>query len=527
MEIINIFGKEVYKISALEQVKRFLSLGSDNGTYCVKSTDLLEMNIKSIDIVLNDEDERFKLLDIIKFYIDNNKCKKQETIVYLLAKCCSYEAHNKNTDILEFRTEAYSLLNIVCTIPTTLFLFIKYTKHIYNKIYNTNGWNNLHKRAINNWYSSKSDETLLYHITKYKDRNGYTHKDVLRLAHIKPDTIGKHDIYKYIIKGFDAVCNIMDDIDGDSNKLIGFIRDYECMKTATDSNIIVELINKRKFAREHIPTNMLNDPLVWEALLVNMGDIALLRNLNKLTICGLFDNYEIVTNVCDKIINIKKIHPIQLLIALKMYSSGCGCKGSNVWTPNQDIIDSLNDKFYELFKNVIPSGKRVCIGMDVSGSMYSNKAIGTECMSAAEISCALAMIMKYSDDRIDIMGFSNKFIPLNISPHRRLDDNLNTIKNLPFSSTDISLPFIWALDNNKEYDAFIVLTDNETNTNSIKPIDALKQYREKMNISSCKLIVVAMTANDISVADPNDKDMLDIAGFDASVPDIINEFINL
>jgi len=46
-----------------------------------------------------------------------------------------------------------------------------------------------------------------------------------------------------------------------------------------------------------------------------------------------------------------------------------------------------------------------------------------------------------------------------------------------------------------------------------------------MKIPHCKLIVVAMTSNNVSIADPNDKNMLDIAGFDASVPDIINDFI--
>ena len=123
------------------------------------------------------------------------------------------------------------------------------------------------------------------------------------------------------------------------------------------------------------------------------------------------------------------------------------------------------------------------------------------------------------------MGFSSEFVQLNIDPFRRLDDNLRTISNLPFSSTDISLPFTWALEKNKKYDAFIVLTDNETNSNKIKPIDALNLYRNKMNIQNCKLIVVAMTATNFSIADPNDKYMLDIPGFDINVPDIINDFI--
>ena len=39
-----------------------------------------------------------------------------------------------------------------------------------------------------------------------------------------------------------------------------------------------------------------------------------------------------------------------------------------------------------------------------------------------------------------------------------------------------------------------------------------------------KLIVVGMAANEFSIADPDDPGMLDVAGFDLSVPNLISEF---
>jgi 60 kDa SS-A/Ro ribonucleoprotein len=518
MEILNSCDKEVFQISEIDQVKRFLALGSDNGTYYITPQDLTKLNIESIENVLKSNDKS-KLIDLIKLYI--GKCKKHEPLVYLLARCCVYDSQNSSVESLEFRKSAYELLDKVCTIPTNLFLFLKYTKLLYNKHKKSNGWNNLHKRAVCNWYNSKDDMNLIYQMTKYKDRHDYTHRDVMRLSHIIANSVDKQHIYRYFVKGFDAVCGIM----GDESDLMGFIRDYEIIKSSEDEDLVIQLINKRNFAREHISTHMLSSKLVWDALITRMPPIALLRNLNKLTICGLLDNFEGEQKVVEKIKSIKNVHPMHLLIALKMYSSGEGFKGSNKWIPNQSVVDSLNDKFYNLFQEVIPSNKRVCIAMDVSGSMHYSKANGTECMSAAEISCALTMVMKHCDPKTEIMGFSSTFIPLAISPGKRLDDNLEKIKEIPFSSTDISLPFIWARENQKEFDAFIVITDNETNCNKIKPVDALRQYRSLMRIPNCKLIVVAMTANNVSIADPNDRNMLDIAGFDASVPDIINEFI--
>jgi 60 kDa SS-A/Ro ribonucleoprotein len=45
------------------------------------------------------------------------------------------------------------------------------------------------------------------------------------------------------------------------------------------------------------------------------------------------------------------------------------------------------------------------------------------------------------------------------------------------------------------------------------PSQALDRYRQKTGIPA-KLIVVSMTANPFSIADPNDAGMMDVVGFD-------------
>lgn len=519
MEVLNSSNLPVFQISDVDQVKRFLSLGSENGTYYISERDLTAINVASIENMLTSEDGRNDLLDIIKDYAVNRKCKKQEPLVYLLASCCTYRVNDP--DFVSYRTKSYELVPQVCTIPTTLFMFIHYCKQLCKTKYNSNGWNNLHKRAISNWYKNKNASNLVYSLTKYKDRCGYTHKDVLRLAHIKPETEDQKLIFKYVASGYDSMCQDYHLVDSD---VLEFIKDYERVKSATDVDMVVEGINRWKFAREHIPTNHLNNTDVWAALLPHMADIATLRNLNKLTSCGLFDNNFFIDMIQKKISNIKDIHPMHLLIALRMYNKGSGFRGSMTWNPVSHIVDALDKQFYKLFKTVKPTGKRVCIAMDVSASMQGAQAIGTECMSCAEVCCALAMVMKANDASVDVMGFSTGFVPLRIDPEESIETNMRRITNLPFQATDISLPFRHSLTHNKSYDAFVVLTDNET-TFTINPTNELRRYRSTMKIPHCKLVVVAMAANSFSIADPNDKNMLDVAGFDASVPDVINEFI--
>jgi 60 kDa SS-A/Ro ribonucleoprotein len=56
------------------------------------------------------------------------------------------------------------------------------------------------------------------------------------------------------------------------------------------------------------------------------------------------------------------------------------------------------------------------------------------------------------------------------------------------------------------------------------PSQALRQYRAKTGINA-KLVVVGMTADRFSIADPKDAGMLDVVGFDTATPNAMSEFI--
>ena len=120
-------------------------------------------------------------------------------------------------------------------------------------------------------------------------------------------------------------------------------------------------------------------------------------------------------------------------------------------------------------------------------------------------------------------ALSSGLTPLSISPRQRLDDVVKSIGALPFGGTDCALPMVEALKHRWEVDTFVVYTDSETWAGDIHPAQALREYRERMGIAA-KLVVVAMTSNGFSIADPNDAGMMDVVGFDAAAPQVIAEF---
>lgn len=113
--------------------------------------------------------------------------------------------------------------------------------------------------------------------------------------------------------------------------------------------------------------------------------------------------------------------------------------------------------------------------------------------------------------------------PLAISPRQRLDDVLKTVSDLPFGGTDCALPMVWALQNKVEADVFVVYTDSETWAGNVHPVQALREYRERMGIPA-KLIVCGMVSNGFTIADPDDAGMLDVVGFDVATPQLMSDF---
>jgi len=256
----------------------------------------------------------------------------------------------------------------------------------------------------------------------------------------------------------------------------------------------------------------------------------LIRNLATLTRVGLLApgsdaTRRVVEHLGDRErLRAARVHPIAVLAALKTYASGRGARGHGTWEPLVGIVDALDAAFYTTFQNVEPTGKRWLLALDVSGSMSWGQIAGVPGLTPRDASGAMALVTAATEPHYSINGFSTTFMPLPISPRQRLDDVVKAISGLPFAGTDCALPMVHATERKLPVDVFVVYTDSETWYGKIHPVQALQRYREKMGIPA-RLIVVAMVANQFSIADPEDAGMLDIVGFDTATPAVMADFV--
>jgi 60 kDa SS-A/Ro ribonucleoprotein len=294
-------------------------------------------------------------------------------------------------------------------------------------------------------------------------------------------------------------------------------------------NAWVAIIDGSSLSWEMLPDAALNEPRVWRALIANgIPQTALIRQLPRLTRLGVIGPKDMSTtaNVAAKLADPERlrkarVHPVNVLVALRTYASGQGARGQETWQPVSKITDALDAAFYAAFGAVEPSGKRTMLALDVSGSMTA--PVSGLPLSCREASAALALVTAATEPMAFTVGFSRGLTQLDISPRQRLDDAIRKVSNLPFDRTDCSLPMLWAAQERAEIDHFSIYTDNETYAGRMHPHQALEAYRQKTGINA-RLSVVGMTATDFTIADPDDPGSLDVAGFDSAAPSLLSAF---
>jgi 60 kDa SS-A/Ro ribonucleoprotein len=505
--VLNSAGGYAFAVDDWQRLDRFLILGSEGGSYYASEKKLTVENAQAVLRCYADNPAR--VVDRIVEISESGRAPKNDPAIFALAMIVGQKA-----DCLNLVAKA---LPKVCRIGTHLFQFAE-------AVQSFRGWGRSLRRMIGDWYLSLPPEKLAYQVVKYQQRNGWSHRDLLRLSHARPDNDRHAALFKWITKGIVEVDSgpAIDTFSGENIVLA-----FEKAKRCTDKKEICSLILERDLPRECIPTQFLNEPEVWEALLESMPLTAMVRNLGKMSAVGLLKPMSaavrkvVVSLGNEEWIRKARVHPVALLMALKTYAQGHGEKGSLTWTPVPQVIDALDDAFYLAFGNVPVTGKRWLFGIDVSGSMISACA-GTS-MTCCEGATAMALVTAHREKDYHIMAFNQGLQALPISHKTRLDDALKHTRSINGGGTDCSLPMMAALQDRVPIDIFVCLTDSETWAGRIHPVQALQEYRNKMGIPA-KLVVVGMTSNGFTIADPNDGGMLDCCGWDVATPTLITQF---
>lgn len=512
-QVANNAGGFAWSVDDRTRVRRFLILGSEGGTYYQRERELTKQNIAA-GLRMLAEDGAWLVNEIVSVSLAGRAPKVNPTIFLLAAAC--------NAPDLATRRAAFRAIPVVCRTGTHLFTFCRYVEQF-------RGWGRGLKSAVAAWYFQDT-EKLALQVVKYRQREGWSHRDVLRLTHPKTKDARLEAVWRFAL-GLDDTHWPEGQPEPSSRErvIFGFMQ----AQASPSPKHTAELVTEYGLPREAVKPEHLTDAGVWEALLHagehGMPMHALVRNLGNMSKAGLLDQMSanaayVVQRLRDQEqITRSRLHPLGVLTALMTYGSGHGYRGSGTWDVNGQIVDALDGAFYLAFGNVQPTGKPTMLALDVSGSMAMGEVGGVPGLTPRVASAAMALVTAAVEPNYGVFGFSRGFVPLDITPRMRLTEVVNAINHLPFDRTDCAQPMLYALRKKVDVDTFVTYTDSETWAGSIHPQQALAQYRSQVR-PGARSAIVGMVSNGFSIADPNDAGMLDLVGMDTATPELIRAF---
>jgi len=521
-------GGYAWAVDDWARLRRFLVLGSEGGSYYASERTLTRESAAAVERCIRADGAR--AVAEMAAVSEAGRAPKNDPALYALAMAAGLGD-------VDTRRAALEALPRVARTGTHLFRFATFAEGF-------RGWGRSLRRAVGRWYAAQPVEALAYQAVKYRRREGVSHRDLLRLAHPGARVSGGNPT----LEVSDAHARLFDWIvrGGATGALPRLVEGFVRAQRADSEVETARLVAEYRLAGEAVRPEHLSSPAVWTALLADMPMTALVRNLATMTRVGVLAPGSAGTaTVLERLgdaerIRRARLHPIAVLAALRTYASGRGARGRGMWEPVAPVVDALDAAFYTAFETVEPSGGRMMLALDVSGSMGWAEVAGVPGLSPRVASAAMALVTAATEPRHEIVAFASGgwirtagrrrfagmpdgLTRLAISPRQRLDDVVRAVSDLPFGGTDCALPMLYAQAAGREVDTFVIYTDSETWAGDVHPAQALYDYRRASGIDA-RLVVVGMVSNGFSIADPADAGMLDVVGFDTATPPLIADF---
>jgi 60 kDa SS-A/Ro ribonucleoprotein len=494
-------GGFMFNAGTWKMLRRCLLIGTAKSTYYAGKQELTEDFVAVVRLAIAENPQR--VAKEILYASDGRAINNSAPILALVLLSMGEAPEAKKT--------FGEIFPQVVRTGSHFYEWLNYTKSM-------RGFGKVVREAGKNWFLREDVKGLAYQLLKYQQRYDFSNRDALRLFHVKPPTVEHQQLFEWVVKGWEVLPAEI------PCAALAQIWWYEWLKRNPQQTH--EAIAQGHLTHEIAAPVGKMDKSAWQLLFQEMPIGALLRNLGSLTQIGVLTpdehpNIERVQAVLNNKEHLRKgrIHPIDILKALKTYQSG-GRLGrtQKTWKPVRRIV-SILEKAVELSFDVVqPTGKVFMHAIDVSGSMSSPIAdMGLTC---CEVATAMALVTAKAEKNYMIRGFATDFRDLGITAKDSFSSAVRKASNQNFGGTDASVAYDWMIKHKFKADVVCFWTDSESWAGQKHPSQALTQYRQKVN-SQIKAVYITLAPYRITLVDPNDNQSYDIGGFDPGVPQMI------
>lgn len=456
-----------------------------------------------------------------------------EAVAYSLALCAA-------SDHRPTKQAAYAAFPQVCKCPAQLFAVTRYLEEVSEGT----GWGRAHRRAVARWYTAPEGSgarQLAAQTTRVVRRHRWTHADLLRLAHVRPPQHrpGVAVVLRYLARGLPAAAKMVEEKEAEGGSVeeareaLAYLQAVHEVRHTKDEQVAARLLEEHQLALEHVPSHLLRSKEVWLCLVRRLPLDELVAHVPRLSRAGLLARGPLVGALRERLRSATEQNPPKLgpleTYALKRSLEVGRPKHHHHHHHRSSASHQLDDVVAALhehsFKAVLPTGKRYLVAVDVRGPMTHGRTRGLDGLTPAEVSALMLQSLVRTGDTITAVAFSARGLtPLDVDSRMSLADISRRMRETPMGPVDVSLPLRWAREQKHLFDLVLVCTDNQTQSWSVHPAQALKEYRESCSLPDTRFVVCAMCSQGFSLAPPDELGMLDMAGCDSHTLQLIQDF---
>lgn len=519
--------------SPLGVLERFLILGTTGGTFYVTQRKLTEAIAPAVEQALTETPA--ESLALIVSVLHHNRAVRPDSALFALALWFARVPTAERDAVLHGRFgDGTSTLwrEVILAIKTgaQLMQFVAYWCDM-------RGTGRILRTLLRDWYTHKPFggaahvarfEDIEYQMLKYRNRHGFTHRDLLRLGHIKPPSDNYRDLFK-LVCARDAG---KPRPEGVATARWQAVDVFDLITSDTTVTSSASLIAQHRLTHDMLPTAALEHDFVWRALAPHMPSHALLRNLATLTRRGVFGPDVASTDALRELLlrlEIMIVHPLHLLRAQRMYMNGGvgGKSQAKPFDPDNRVVAALSEAITMNFERVAPLNARLLVAVDVSGSMNSPSSV-ENLFSCRELAigtaCWLVRATHAAGQAARVIGFDTSVHSMNWV-HPKADPITAMREPVSGGGTDAGQPIVHAIVEHIVLDAIILLTDNDSWRGLAHTSELMKRYRQEVN-PNAKLIIFSMVTGETVVGDPRSPLDFFLVGWDGSAVDTLAAILN-
>lgn len=362
------------------------------------------------------------------------------------------------------------------------------------------------KKLIVSWLNQRSDAQI------FRDSvgNNPSLADVIKMVHPKAETEARNNLYSYLIgKSYDA-----------DKPYPGIVQAYEAFKAGTSGarevpNVPFQMLDSLNLSDEE-----------WKTVARNAKWHMTRMNLNTFTRHGVLSDKAMVDLIAARLASAEdirqaKVFPYQIFTAYK-----------NATELPQKLRNALHDAVEVAIENIPSLSGKICVGVDMSGSMSASVSVNgrrASATSCADVAGLVASSILRKNPDTDVYTFNTTCTKVDLDAR---DTVLTNTKKLSRAGggTDMSSVLRHLNAQRVKADLVVLVSDNESwSTNyyqhTYRGTGVSDEWLKfKARNKNAKLVCIDIVANTTTQA-KSSVDTLNVGGFSDQVFTVMSAFL--